>query len=138
MSNRKIYITEYDAKRLADLIRDAHELEHREPEYLETLGKELARAEVVAPEDIPADVITMNSTVRLVDIDTSEEEVCTLVFPANADANEGRISVLAPIGTAMLGYKVGDTFTWQVPGGERRLLVKEILYQPEASGDYHL
>jgi len=80
----------------------------------------------------------MNSRVHLVDLDTQEEMVYTLVFPQDAEISQSKISVLAPIGTAMLGYRVGDTFTWQVPDGVRRLQVKKVLYQPEASGDYHL
>ena len=82
----------------------------------------------------PADVITLNSTARLVDQETNEEMVYTLVFPEAADIAQGKISVLAPIGTAMLGYKTGDTFEWDTPGGKRTLRVQEILYQPEASG----
>jgi regulator of nucleoside diphosphate kinase len=80
----------------------------------------------------------MNSRVGLVDLDTEEEMVYTLVFPHEADITQSKISVLAPIGTAILGYRVGDTLTWQVPDGMRRLRVKQILYQPEAAGDYHL
>jgi regulator of nucleoside diphosphate kinase len=80
----------------------------------------------------------MNSTACLEDLDTEEEETYTLVFPENADLGQGKISVLAPIGTAMLGYEVGDTFEWEVPAGKRRLRVKRIIYQPEASGEYHL
>jgi len=99
---------------------------------------ELNRATVIAPTEVPPDVITMNSRVRLLDLDTGEEMIFTLVFPAQADIAESKISVLAPIGTAMLGYRVGDTFTWEVPDGERTLQVKELLYQPEAAGDYHL
>ena len=64
--------------------------------------------------------------------------VCTLMFPNEADITQSKISVLAPIGTAMLGYRVGDTFMWKVPDGIRRLEIKGVLYQPEASGDYHL
>jgi len=73
-----------------------------------------------------------------VDLDTGEEEIYTLVFPENADLKQGKISVFAPIGTAMLGYEVGDIFEWEVPAGKRSLRVEKILYQPEASGDYHL
>ena len=72
------------------------------------------------------------------DQDTHEEMVYTLVFPQAADVTQSKISVLAPIGTAMLGYRSGDTFMWQVPDGVRRLQVKQVLYQPEASGDFHL
>lgn len=138
MSNRTIFITEFDARRLQDLIKAPGALEHRQPEGLQSLRDELERAQVVAPEDIPPDVVTMNSVVHLIDMETSEEEEYTLVFPADADVDKNRISVLAPVGIAMLGYKAGDTFTWSVPGGERRLRVKEVVYQPEASGDYHL
>lgn len=93
---------------------------------------------MVAPEEISRNVITMNSTVALLDMDTGEEEIYTLVFPEAADIAAGKLSVLAPIGTGMLGYEVGDIFEWRVPAGSRRLQVKEIVYQPEAAGDFHL
>ena len=137
MSKRTIFITEFDVQRLQGLIDNPGTLEHWQPESLQNLKDELSRAQVVAPEDIP-DVVTMNSVVHLTDIETGEDETYTLVFPSDADVSECRIPVLAPIGTAVLGYKAGDTFTWSVPGGERHLRVKEVVYQPEASGDYHL
>lgn len=138
MSERAIQITELDRKRLLDLIRDAQSGEYRKSVYLENLRGELERAEVVAPERIAGDVITMNSTVTLTDQDTGEEETYTLVYPEYADTLQGKISILAPIGTAMLGYRVGDIFEWEVPAGKRRLKVEKILYQPEASGDFDL
>ena len=138
MEERTIYITEYDLKRLRELIEDAKRVEPHGNEYLDSLDVELSRGKVVAPTEVPPDVVTMNSKVHLVDQDTHEEMVYTLVFPQEADITQSKISVLAPIGTAMLGYRVGDTFTWQVPDGVRRLQVKRVLYQPEASGDYHL
>jgi regulator of nucleoside diphosphate kinase len=138
MEVRTIYITEFDMKRLRELIAEVKRLDRRSNEYLESLEAELSRGKLVAPTDVPPDVVTMNSRVELVDLDTDEEMVYTLVFPHEADIAQSKISVLAPIGTAMLGYRVGDTFTWQVPDGIRRLRVKQILYQPEAAGDYHL
>jgi regulator of nucleoside diphosphate kinase len=105
--------------------------------YLEELDEELDRAEIVKPEEIPTDVITMNSTFRLSNLDTAGEAVYTLVFPAKADSTSRKISILAPVGTAVLGYRVGDTVEWKVPGGLKRLKVKEIVYQPEAARDYH-
>jgi regulator of nucleoside diphosphate kinase len=138
MSSKPIYITVFDLERLRKLLQHAQCTEYRKSEYLEKLQMELNRAEVVLSQDIPGDVVTMNSTVCLEDIDTKEEEIFTLVFPENADLGQGRLSVLAPIGTAMLGNEIGDTFEWEVPAGIRRLQVKRILYQPEASGDYHL
>ncbi|MBN1536647.1 MAG: nucleoside diphosphate kinase regulator [Anaerolineales bacterium] len=138
MSNKPIYITEYDLERLRVLLQNAYVNDYRNSEYLDMLQNELNRAVIVPAQDIPANVITMNSTVALEDLDTREEETYTLVFPDDADIGQGKISVLAPIGTAMLGYEVGDTFEWEVPAGKRRLRVKRIIYQPEASGDYHL
>ncbi len=138
MEEHTIYITEYDLKRLQELIGDARRVEPRGKEYLESLERELAQGRVVASTEIPPDVVTMNSRVHLVDLDTQEEMVYTLVFPQDADLAQLKISVLAPIGTAMLGYRVGDTFTWQVPDGVRQLQIKRVLYQPEAAGDYHL
>ena len=138
MEARTIYITEFDMKRLRALIEDAKRLDRRGNEYLESLEAELDRGIRVAPAEVPPDVVTMNSRVRLVDLDTNEEMVYTLVFPNDADMAKSKISVLAPIGTAMLGYRVGDTFEWHVPDGIRRLRVKQVLYQPEAAGDYNL
>ena len=138
MSGKPIHITQFDLERLRKLLFDAQSTDYRKSEYLEKLQMEINRAEVVSPKDIPSDVVTMNSTVCIEDLDTKEEEIYTLVFPENADLSQGKISILAPIGTAMLGYEVGDSFEWDVPAGKRRLRVKKILYQPEASGDYHL
>ena len=138
MKGSPIYITEFDLKRLRKLLEDAQYTEYRKSPYLERLQLEIDRAEVVPPAAIPDDVITMNSTVSIEDLDTGEEETYTLVFPENADMSTGKISILAPIGTAMLGYEVGDSFEWDVPAGTRKLRVKKIIYQPEASGDYHL
>jgi len=138
MAEKPIYITEFDLVRLKVLLQEAHYSNYRKSEYLDKLLHEINRAIVVAPQDIPDDVVTMNSTVSLEDLDTREDELFTLVFPENADLSQGKLSVFAPIGTALLGYKVGDIFEWEVPDGKRRLLVKTILYQPEASGDYDL
>ncbi len=139
MSNKMIYITEYDMKRLRELLMvAAHRPVDRENPYLKSLEAELDRGKLVAPEDVPGDVITMNSCARLTDLDTGEEMTYTLVFPQAADTSQGKISVLAPMGTAMLGCRVGDVLTWEVPAGVRKLKVEAILYQPEAAGDYHL
>jgi regulator of nucleoside diphosphate kinase len=138
MSEKTIHITELDRQRLVDLIMDAQSKGYRGSVYLEKLRGELARAEIVLPQEVPADVITMNSKVALMDLDTQEEEIYTLVYPENANTTEGKVSVLAPIGTAMLGYRVNDVFEWEVPAGKRHLKVDKILYQPEAAGDYEL
>lgn len=138
VSAKKIYITEFDVKRLRGLIQFAQEnWDKRVEQYLEKLNDELDRAEIVRPEDVPTDVITMNSTFSLHDLDSGEDAVYTLVFPANADSVKNKISILAPVGTAVLGYRVGDTVEWEVPAGLKRFRVEKVLYQPEAEGDFH-
>jgi regulator of nucleoside diphosphate kinase len=135
MNQPKIFVTTKDAEKLRELIRNAYHSDYRGSDYLKKLAEEIEKASVVQSNQIPSDVITLNSTARLVDRKTDEEMLYTLVFPEDADISQGKISILAPIGTAMLGYKVGDTFEWDTPGGKRIIRVKEILYQPEASGD---
>ena len=137
-SRRQIFITVFDMQRLEQLIESASDKPSRDSRYLEELAEELLTAEGVDPTGIPPDVITMNSKVCLQDLDSGEDLVYTLVFPGDADLESGRISVLAPVGTAMIGYRKGDRITWSVPGGLKRLKVKKILYQPEAAGDFHL
>jgi regulator of nucleoside diphosphate kinase len=129
----RIYITEADFERLRRLIEGRRSTNGRDNEYLEVLERELDRADIVDAEAIPRDVVTMNSEVRLKDLDSGDIKVYRLVFPSQA-RTENSISVLAPIGTAMLGYRVGDTIEWRVPKGIRRLQVMDVLYQPEAAG----
>lgn len=131
---RTIYITQADMRRLQPLLEGMK----NSRDDLRGLQVELESARVVAPTDVPPDVITMNSKARLRDLDTGEAMVFTLVFPGNADIEHDKISVVAPIGTAMLGHRVGDEFSWDVPAGSVRLRVEEVLYQPEAAGHYHL
>ena len=133
-----IYITEPDYERLSGLIDRTRERSNVDREYLNKLEAELDRAEIVDPKNIPADVITMRSRVRLKDLVSGESNTYSLVFPTEADFAEGKISVLAPIGTAILGYSLGDTIEWPVPSGLRRLKVEKILYQPESAGDREL
>jgi regulator of nucleoside diphosphate kinase len=129
----RIYITEADYEKLDRLIEGRRFTVGRDREYIEVLERELDRADIVEAEAIPRDVVTMNSEVRLKDLNSGDIKVYRLVFPSQA-RTENSISVLAPIGTAMLGYRVGDTIEWRVPKGIRRLKVLDILYQPEAAG----
>jgi regulator of nucleoside diphosphate kinase len=138
MRERAIYITEFDLKRLSNLLGGTRSWNKKDRGCLTKLEKELEWAQEVTSQDIPGDVVTMNSQARVKDLDSKEEMVFTLVFPADADYERGKVSVLAPIGTALLGYRAGETIEWEVPGGVRRLKIEQVLYQPEAAGDYHL
>ncbi|HET7570696.1 MAG TPA: nucleoside diphosphate kinase regulator [Gammaproteobacteria bacterium] len=102
------------------------------------LQEELDRADVVEPGDVPATVVTMNSTVRFSIPDTGNEFRLTLVYPKDVDGKADKISVLAPVGSALLGLSVGDELEWPRPGGGMtRVRVDDILYQPERAGDLH-
>jgi len=133
-----IYVTELDHQRLSELIERTRQRSGVDKEYVNRLEAELDRAKIVDSRKVAADVITMRSKVRLKDLISGETNVYSLVFPCEADFSEGKISVLAPIGTAILGYSRGDTIEWPVPSGVRRLKVDEILYQPEADQDFKL
>ncbi|HNR39074.1 MAG TPA: nucleoside diphosphate kinase regulator [Acidobacteriota bacterium] len=138
MQPRRIFITEYDKERLEKILPATPDSTNRNRQDLRNLAKELARAKIVPPERIPPDVVTMNSRVVLRDLNSDETMTYTLVFPKDADIGAGAISILAPVGTAIIGYAVGDVIEWPVPGGTRRIRIEQILYQPEAAGDFHL
>lgn len=135
---KTIYITENDMVRLEELLAVASENTTRDHKHLEDLAKELMKAEVVESTDIPANVITMNSKVLIKDMESKDSKTYVLVFPREANIEQDKVSILAPIGTAMIGCRVGQVITWSAPAGARRLKVEKILYQPEAAGDYHL
>jgi regulator of nucleoside diphosphate kinase len=131
--NGRIYITDTDAQKLRRLIAGLREAKSPGVEHLDMLEQELDRAEGVASEAIPRDVVTMNSEVRMQDLESGSIQCYKLVFPSQFRWDFS-VSVLAPIGTAMLGYRVGDVIEWPVPRGMRRLKVQEVIYQPEAAG----
>lgn len=128
----QIYITRFDHDRLTSLL--AKKKPH--DDFDKALLAELAKAEIVEPDNIPADVITMNSHIRFTDEHNNDWDYW-LVFPEDIDVEHHKISVLSPIGCALLGYKVGDTVALETPlQGERELLVKEVLRQPEREGRF--
>ncbi len=134
-SRPQILLTSQDLERLEAL------LESLPPNTVAgtvELQSELERAEIVEPEQIPPTVVTMNSTVRF-SIDSSGEEFClTLVYPKDVDATGEKISILAPVGSALLGLSTGDEIDWPRPGGGRiKVRIKEIVYQPEREGKFY-
>lgn len=129
-----ILMTPYDNERLCELVENCLR-GTTNPTHALALEHELGRAVLVDESELPADVVTMNSQLVAVDVDTGEELHLSVVFPAAADVEQGQISVLAPIGIAMLGSREGDEITWRRAGRVRRLRIKQVSYQPEASGD---
>lgn len=129
----KIYITQFDHTRLLSL------LEKKTPkdEYDKALLAELDRAEIVEPKDVPEDVITMNSQVRFVD-ENGEDREYWLVFPEEADPFDKKISILSPVGCALIGQRTGDNVALPTPGGAKKLTVAEIVHQPEREGNFDI
>ena len=128
----KIVITYNDRKKLLDML----EHKHRLSSYEEALLDELQRAELALSEEIPDDVITMNSQIRFTDVDTGEKMTYWLSFPDEADLSSDRISVLSPVGCELLGYRKGDEIEVGAPSGLKILRIEEILHQPEAAGNF--
>lgn len=103
------------------------------------LGDELLRAQVVEPGDMPPDVVSMHSTVRLRNETSGDERELTLVYPQEVGGDATKVSILAPVGSALLGLRIGETIDWPMPGGRNASLhVLSISFQPEAAGQFHL
>ena len=132
-----LIISSFDKQRLMRLLGSA-ETSAEDRLELEDLTHEIDRGSEVQPQDIPPDVVTMNSSVRVTDLQSGASTTYTIVFPADADYERGKISILSPLGTALLGFRIGDSVRWRMPGGVRNLRIDEIIYQPEAAGDFHL
>jgi regulator of nucleoside diphosphate kinase len=131
---RIIFITEKDLERLERLLSGVGHSPN-----IKKLREELDRATVVRSEDIPSNVVTMNSRVAFKEMDTENESEVTLVYPSDADVNQGKISILAPVGAALLGLSVGDEIKWPLPSGKiRTYKIVSVLFQPEAAGQYEL
>ena len=134
-SPEPITVTQTDLERLTTLLRVG--ISGPGALCADALDGELARARVVGPKEVSPDVVTMNSRVRFVDGETRQEREVTLVYPHEADSDRGHISVLSPLGSALLGMSAGRSIDWVLPNGRRKTFsVLEVSYQPEASGEW--
>lgn len=136
MKEKRIYITNLNMTRLREMIKTAREFHTEDEMYLKELEKELNRGKVVDSKKIAKNIITMNTKVHVKDLSANKKETYSLVFPVDAAPDQNKISILTPIGTALLGCKTGDIIEWDVPGGIRKLKIEKIVYQPEAAGNY--
>jgi len=131
----EILISELDLSRLEQILAT---LPAADAARLAFLEQELERADIVEPSAIPANVVTMNSTVRFSISSTNHKFCLTLVYPKDMTGDGQTISILAPAGSAMLGLVEGDEINWPSPDGEQiQVRVEEILYQPERAGEFH-
>ena len=123
---RSIVVAEADARRIRGLLTARRESSLHDEAHLHELESELERAVLVARDEVPVEVVTMDSVVSVLDLHSGERREYTLVYPAEANLVAGRISVLAPLGTALLGYREGDELEWLMPGGLRWLRIEKV------------
>ncbi|MBN2699402.1 MAG: GreA/GreB family elongation factor [Bacteroidales bacterium] len=132
----EIKITELDYARISSLINAFNDRKSRDLKNVEVLGSEIQRAEKVDSRQIAPDFVTMNSLIEVTDLDTNRQITLKLVYPKDADFRKGFISILSPLGCALLGYKSGDTISFEVPAGTKKVRINKVLYQPEANGEF--
>jgi len=134
----QIIVNTLDSARLMNRLKSARQEKTVHASDAEKLIAELNRALLCAPQEIPADVVTMNSVVRIYIPSMNKRREIQLVYPESANLKENKISIFAPIATALLGYRKGDEVVWNVPSGNIKIIVEEILFQPEATGNFDL
>lgn len=135
---KKVTLTKNDYTRIYKAITDAKNSKTINSNEAEKLLSELSKAEIVPSEKIDKDVITMNSEVKLFFENTQKEQSFKIVYPQDANLKENKISIFSPIATALIGYKIGDEIEWIVPGGMTKIKIVDLIYQPEAAGDFDL
>ncbi|HMU77992.1 MAG TPA: nucleoside diphosphate kinase regulator [Bacteroidia bacterium] len=134
----KLIINRLDYARIKKSISDAKQFKSITNTEAEKLLQELDAAKIVEPEAIPSNVVTMNSIVKLSFLNNDKNIQFQIVYPEQANIKENKISIFSPIATALIGYKVSDEVEWIVPAGLTRIRIDEIIYQPEAAGDFDL
>jgi regulator of nucleoside diphosphate kinase len=133
-----IVLTEFDRRRLAGMLQVLRKRSGIDAWNLDALEVELGRARIVPPERVPPTVVTMNSRVRICDLDSGALFVVSLVFPDEHAATDSGVAVLSPLGLALLGCQAGDVMAWRTQDGLRRLRVDAVIYQPEAEGNFYM
>jgi len=134
----RITLSRVDYARIKKCINDAKQLKSISITEAEKLMEELNSATIVEPEDMPSDVVTMNSIIKMSFPNIDKHVQFQIVYPNQANVKENKISIFSPIATALIGYKIGDEIEWLVPGGLTKIKIVEIIYQPEAAGDYDI
>ena len=133
MNSDVIHMTE------KDLLRIKHILSFQKSADFENLEIELDRAKIISDLEVPPDLVTMNSKVKFLNLHDDKEMTVTIVYPPEANFTEGRISVLASLGAALIGLRVNQEINWKFPDGKTKTLkILEVLYQPEANQHWHL
>ena len=134
----RIIMNSLDYTRIMKSIDDAKSKKTIKADEAEKLINELNSAKIVDPQDVPVDIVTMNSIVKVSFLNTKKEVQFQIVYPDQANFRENKISIFSPVATALIGYKESDEIEWMVPSGMTKIRIDKIIYQPEAAGDYTL
>jgi len=134
----RIILTKTDYSRIHKCIDTAKRQRTIGTNEAENLLNELHSASIVEPQEVPGDIVTMNSIVRISFLNSNKSLQFQIVYPDSSNIKENKISIFSPVATALIGYKVSDKIEWIVPSGLTKIRIDAIVYQPEASGDYDL
>ena len=133
MTKPSIILSEQDLRRLETMLEHQSKL----TPTMEHLEDELARAQIVAPKDVPVNVVSMNAKVLVTIAPAIEPTEITLVYPHDFRGDKGQVNILAPVGAAILGLAEGQEIEWPQPDGHtKKVKIEKVLYQPEREGDY--
>ena len=135
---KKIIMNRLDYVRIKKWISDAKQSKTLSDTESAKLLNELESAEIMDAHNIPPEVVTMNSVVKLTFQNNNKQVQFQLVYPDQANVKENKISIFSPVATALIGYKAGDIIEWIVPSGLTKIKIEDIIYQPEAAGDFDL
>jgi regulator of nucleoside diphosphate kinase len=130
MENKRLVLTQTDFSRLTNLINHEKEVYKRRQDNLQKMLDELKKAIIVTPDEIDNNVVTINSVVKFTDLITNMNIQLKIVYPKNANINKKYVSILSPIGTALLGCKKGETVDRHIAGSKKRYFINEVIYQP--------
>ena len=135
---KEVIMTKQDFNRIHRSITEAKAKNSIKKEDADKLLAELKAAKIVEQDQINPDVVTMNSIVKIHFLDNKTTMQFQLVYPAEANIKERKISIFSSVAAALIGYRVGDEIDWLIPSGITKIIIDEIIYQPEAAGDFDL
>lgn len=133
-----IIVNSLDYQRIQKQINEARQKKTIDALEADKLLNELNSATIMEPREIPGDVVTMNSVVKISFVDVGRQQEFKIVYPNEANFKEKKVSIFSPVATALIGFRVGDLIEWMVPGGLTKIRIDEIIYQPESAGDFTL
>ena len=134
----QVIITKQDFNKIHRSITDAKAKNSIKPEEAEKLLAELKSAKIVEQDQVDGDVVTMNSIVKIHFQNNKTTMEFQLVYPTDANIKERKISIFSSVASALIGYSVGDEIDWLIPSGMTKIVIDEVIYQPESAGDFDL